>query len=333
MDFDLSPELPSSRPPSASSPRRRSRPGPARSTSPSEYPQDLFELFRDTGLARARASRRSTAARAPGSSASRSRSKRSPSTRTPPRSCCCSRRLPTGPVLIAGQRGAEAAVRARRSRRASSAPAFGLSEPQAGSDVVGMRTKAVRDGDDWVLNGTKCWMSGVVQADWYCVFAKTGPADSRTHDDISCFIVERALAGRLGRPHRRQDGRARRRHRRADPRRRARARRERRRRDRRLPARDARPQLDAPDRRRARHRARRGRADVRGRVREAARRVRARRSPTCRASSGRSPSSPPRSRPRACSRTAPRGWPTRASTPRSTCPTCRWRSTTRPRSR
>jgi alkylation response protein AidB-like acyl-CoA dehydrogenase len=40
-----------------------------------------------------------------------------------------------------------------------------------------MRTKAVRDGDDWVLNGTKCWMSGVVQADWYCVFAKTGPAD------------------------------------------------------------------------------------------------------------------------------------------------------------
>jgi alkylation response protein AidB-like acyl-CoA dehydrogenase len=72
---------------------------------------------------------------------------------------------------------------------------FGLSEPQAGSDVVGMRTKAVRDGDDWVLTGTKCWMSGVVQADWYCVFAKTGPADSRKHDDISCFIVERPSPG------------------------------------------------------------------------------------------------------------------------------------------
>src|SRR5262245_35214579 len=38
-------------------------------------------------------------------------------------------------------------------------------------------------------------MSGVVQADWYCVFAKTGPADSRKHDDISCFIVERAWPG------------------------------------------------------------------------------------------------------------------------------------------
>jgi hypothetical protein len=72
---------------------------------------------------------------------------------------------------------------------------FGLSEPQAGSDVVGMRTKAVRDGDAWVLTGTKCWMSGVVQADWYCVFAKTGPAESRRHDDISCFIVERSWPG------------------------------------------------------------------------------------------------------------------------------------------
>ena len=58
-----------------------------------------------------------------------------------------------------------------------------------------MRTKAVRDGDDWVLTGTKCWMSGVVQADWYCVFAKTGPADSRLHSDISCFVVERSWPG------------------------------------------------------------------------------------------------------------------------------------------
>src|ERR1700704_7064641 len=38
-------------------------------------------------------------------------------------------------------------------------------------------------------------MSGVVQADWYCVFAKTGPADSRAHDSISCFIVERSWPG------------------------------------------------------------------------------------------------------------------------------------------
>jgi alkylation response protein AidB-like acyl-CoA dehydrogenase len=103
-------------------------------------------------------------------------------------------RLPTGPVLIAGseeQRQRYVRPIATGEQRAG----FGLSEPQAGSDVVGMRTKAVRDGDDWVLNGTKCWMSGVVQADWYCVFAKTGPADSRKHDDISCFVVERSWPG------------------------------------------------------------------------------------------------------------------------------------------
>jgi alkylation response protein AidB-like acyl-CoA dehydrogenase len=103
-------------------------------------------------------------------------------------------RLPTGPVLIAGseeQKQTYIRAVATGEQRAG----FGLSEPQAGSDVVGMRTKATADGGSWVLNGTKCWMSGVVQADWYCVFAKTGPADSRKHDDISCFIVERSWPG------------------------------------------------------------------------------------------------------------------------------------------
>jgi len=87
-------------------------------------------------------------------------------------------RLPTGPVLIAGseeQKQTYVRAVATGEKRAG----FGLSEPQAGSDVVGMRTKAVRDGDDWVLTGTKCWMSGVVQADWYCVFAKTGHTQPR----------------------------------------------------------------------------------------------------------------------------------------------------------
>ena len=60
---------------------------------------------------------------------------------------------------------------------------------------MGMRTRAERDGDGWRLTGTKCWMSGVVQADWYCVFAKTGPADSRAHDSISVFVVERGWDG------------------------------------------------------------------------------------------------------------------------------------------
>ena len=82
-------------------------------------------------------------------------------------------RLPTGPVMIAGLARAERSATSPPIADGSQRAAFCLSEPQAGSDVMGMRTKAVRDGDDWVLNGTKCWISGVAQADWYTVFAKT----------------------------------------------------------------------------------------------------------------------------------------------------------------
>jgi len=106
-------------------------------------------------------------------------------------------RLPTGPVLIAGTEEQKARYLpgiCEGSLRA----AFGLSEPQAGSDVMGMRTRAVPDAGaqgDWVLNGTKCWMSGVREADWYTVFAKTGDPASRAHDSVTAFIVERAWAG------------------------------------------------------------------------------------------------------------------------------------------
>jgi alkylation response protein AidB-like acyl-CoA dehydrogenase len=103
-------------------------------------------------------------------------------------------RLPAGPVLIAGseaqQRRYVTPIATGEARAG-----FGLSEPGAGSDVVGMKTRATPDGDGWILNGTKCWMSGVVQADWYVIFAKTGPVDSRAHDSISAFIVERGWDG------------------------------------------------------------------------------------------------------------------------------------------
>ena len=106
-------------------------------------------------------------------------------------------RLPTGPLLIAGteeQRQKYLPGIANGSSRA----AFGLSEAQAGSDVMGMRTVAVPDPDrpgGWLLSGTKCWMSGVVQADWYTVFAKTREPTSRAHDSITAFIVERDSLG------------------------------------------------------------------------------------------------------------------------------------------
>ena len=91
-----------------------------------------------------------------------------------------------------------------------------LSEADAGSDVASMRTRAVRDGDDYVLTGSKYWITNAGISDVYIVFAKTDPdAGGR---GISCFLVEkewgirdrqaRGQAGHAGKPHRR--GRARR---------------------------------------------------------------------------------------------------------------------------
>jgi alkylation response protein AidB-like acyl-CoA dehydrogenase len=106
-------------------------------------------------------------------------------------------RLPAGPVLIAGTEAQKAKYLPGIAAGAQRA-AFGLSEPQAGSDVMGMRTRAVPDETSpggWVLNGTKCWMSGVQEADWYTVFAKTAEPMSRAHDSVTAFIVERHWAG------------------------------------------------------------------------------------------------------------------------------------------
>jgi alkylation response protein AidB-like acyl-CoA dehydrogenase len=68
-------------------------------------------------------------------------------------------------------------------------PAFALSEPEAGSDPGGMITRAVRDGDEWVINGTKNWITNLGVADFYIVFAKTDPSASRSRG-ISAFVVE-----------------------------------------------------------------------------------------------------------------------------------------------
>jgi alkylation response protein AidB-like acyl-CoA dehydrogenase len=106
-------------------------------------------------------------------------------------------RLPTGPVMIAGSEEQKKRLLSGIADGLQRA-AFGLSEAGAGSDVAGMRTRATPDSDrdgGWVLNGVKCWMSGVAQADWYTVFAKTGDPASRRHDSITAFIVERSAEG------------------------------------------------------------------------------------------------------------------------------------------
>ena len=74
---------------------------------------------------------------------------------------------------------------------------FGLTEPNAGSDVVGMRSIAKRDGNDWILNGEKMWISLADVADNFLFFCWTDPEKqkARDHSGISCFIVERTMPG------------------------------------------------------------------------------------------------------------------------------------------
>jgi alkylation response protein AidB-like acyl-CoA dehydrogenase len=69
--------------------------------------------------------------------------------------------------------------------------AFALSEPEAGSDPASMRTTAVRDGDEWVINGQKNWITNATIADFYVVFAKT----DRENNRISAFVVEKDREG------------------------------------------------------------------------------------------------------------------------------------------
>jgi len=70
--------------------------------------------------------------------------------------------------------------------------AYCLSEPQAGSDVSGIRTRAVRDGDEYVVNGTKQWISNGSCADYYILFARTSDEAKR---GLSAFVVPADTAG------------------------------------------------------------------------------------------------------------------------------------------
>jgi alkylation response protein AidB-like acyl-CoA dehydrogenase len=194
MDFELPDELQSLQETCRKIAQEKIKPRAREIDETEEYPQDLFEVFRDSGMlglcvpeehggsgagilglaiAIEEVAKYSNAAAL----------------------MLLLTRLPTGPVMIAGSpEQNERYVRpvAEGTQKAS----FCLSEPQAGSDVMGMRTKAVRDGDDWILTGTKCWISGVRQADWYTVFAKTADdVTSRAHDSITPFIVERGWDG------------------------------------------------------------------------------------------------------------------------------------------
>ncbi len=67
--------------------------------------------------------------------------------------------------------------------------AIGYSEPSAGTDLASLKTKAVRDGDDWVINGQKMWTSLANYADYVWLAARTDPDESKKHKGLTMFLV------------------------------------------------------------------------------------------------------------------------------------------------
>jgi alkylation response protein AidB-like acyl-CoA dehydrogenase len=74
--------------------------------------------------------------------------------------------------------------------------AWGLTEPGTGSDAGNMKTTAVRQGDNWVLNGTKCWITHGISCNLAVVIARTGEA--RTRNNATAFVVEKGNLGFAG---------------------------------------------------------------------------------------------------------------------------------------
>jgi acyl-CoA dehydrogenase len=96
--------------------------------------------------------------------------------------------LATAPLVLGGSEKLKREYLSRLTEEPRLA-SFCLTEPDAGSDVSGMKTTAVRKGDKWVINGSKCFITNGGYADWYTVYAKTDKDAGRR--GISAFIVPR----------------------------------------------------------------------------------------------------------------------------------------------
>ncbi|WP_335999277.1 acyl-CoA dehydrogenase family protein [Halorientalis halophila] len=70
-----------------------------------------------------------------------------------------------------------------------------VSEPETGSDLAGMQTRAEKEGDEWVLNGEKYWIGNGVEADWVTLYARTGDDEDNRYGNFSLFVVPTDIDG------------------------------------------------------------------------------------------------------------------------------------------
>lgn len=106
--------------------------------------------------------------------------------------------LATLPMLIAGNEQQKARYLTQLTE-AGKIMSYALTEPDAGSDVAGIKTTAIKQGDRYLLNGGKTWITDAPVASFFIVFAKTNPEAG--HRGMSCFIVERDYPGlSVGKP-------------------------------------------------------------------------------------------------------------------------------------
>ncbi|MFB9904746.1 acyl-CoA dehydrogenase [Allokutzneria oryzae] len=99
-------------------------------------------------------------------------------------------KLGTMPILLSGSEELKQKVMPSIASGESMA-SYALSEREAGSDTASMRTRARLDGDNWVLNGTKCWITNAGVSDWYTVMAVTDPNAEKKSNGISAFVVHK----------------------------------------------------------------------------------------------------------------------------------------------
>ncbi|NKQ57827.1 acyl-CoA dehydrogenase [Amycolatopsis sp. K13G38] len=99
-------------------------------------------------------------------------------------------KLGTQPILLSASEGLKKQVLPSIAAGEASA-SYALSEREAGSDTASMRTRARLDGDQWVLNGTKCWITNAGESTWYTVMAVSDPDAPKKSNGISAFVVHK----------------------------------------------------------------------------------------------------------------------------------------------